>query len=83
MFFQSLASMIIGLECILYCHPDICCDTMGAAFTYPILKMIANSYIMTYTHYPIISSDMLQKVRDQRPSYNNIGKQCMYIFVCT
>ena len=27
--------------------------------------------IMAYVHYPMISSDMLQSVRDRRPTYNN------------
>ena len=51
--------------------PDIFIDTTGAAFIYPIAKYLLNCKTIAYVHYPIISSDMLKKVRDQRPSYNN------------
>jgi alpha-1,2-mannosyltransferase len=71
MMFQSFASVIVGMECICRCTPDIYCDTMGAAFTYPVAKLIGQCHVVTYTHYPIISSDMLQRVRDQRPAHNN------------
>ena len=71
MLFQSLGSVFVGLECLYRYQPDLFCDTMGAAFTYPVAKMIAGLKVIAYVHYPIISSDMLQKVREQRPSYNN------------
>lgn len=68
---QSLSSVIVGLECILRRNPDIYCDTMGAAFTYPLAKLLFGCHVVAYTHYPIISTDMLQQVRDQRPNHNN------------
>lgn len=73
MLFQSLASILVGLECLIRCTPDIYCDTMGAAFTYPLAKLLCGCTVVTYTHYPIISSDMLQRVREQRPAHNNDG----------
>ena len=71
MLFQSLASILVGLECLIRCAPDIYCDTMGAAFIYPLAKVLFGCVVVTYTHYPIISSDMLQRVREQRPAHNN------------
>ena len=68
---QSLASVVVGLECIFRLSPDVYCDTMGAAFTYPLAKLLCGCHIVAYTHYPIISTDMLQQVRDQRPNHNN------------
>lgn len=68
---QCLASIIVGIECILKLTPDVYIDTTGASFTYPITKLICMCKTIAYVHYPIISSDMLKKVRDQRPSYNN------------
>lgn len=68
---QSLASVIVGMECIIRCRPDIYCDTMGAAFTYPLAKIFTQCHIVAYKHYPIISSDMLQRVRDQRPTHHS------------
>ena len=71
MLFQSLGSVFVGLECLYRYQPNVFCDTMGAAFTYPLAKMIDGVKVIAYVHYPIISSDMLQRVREQRPSYNN------------
>ena len=68
---QCIASMVVGIECFLKLTPDIYIDTTGASFTYPLAKIICMSKTIAYVHYPIISSDMLKKVRDQRPSYNN------------
>ena len=71
---QSLASIYVSLECFI-CHiPDVYIDTTGAAFTYPLAKFIMGCKIVAYVHYPIISTDMLQKVREMRPSYNNYEK---------
>ena len=71
MIFQSLASIIVALECILMERPDIFIDTMGCAFAYPFVRLFGWCYIVVYVHYPIISTDMLNSVREQRPSYNN------------
>lgn len=70
MVFQSVASVIVGAECFLRLVPDIFCDSTGAAFIFPLAKLLG-CYVMAYVHYPIISTDMLQAVREQRPSYNN------------
>lgn len=56
MLFQSLASILVGLECILRFTPDIYCDTMGAAFTYPAAYYLTGAKIIAYVHYPIIST---------------------------
>lgn len=72
MIFQCLASLIVGFECVLKLSPHFYIDTTGAAFTYPVFRLISWSVqILAYVHYPIISSDMLEKVREKRPSYNN------------
>lgn len=71
MVLQCFFSAIVGLECLLRIMPDVYFDTTGAAFTYPVFSILSNSRVICYVHYPIISSDMLQKVREQRPSYNN------------
>lgn len=69
---QSLASIIAGFECVLKMSPDYYVDTTGAAFTYPIFRTASwPCKVLAYVHYPIISSDMLAKVREQRPDYNN------------
>jgi alpha-1,2-mannosyltransferase len=60
---------------------DIFIDTTGAAFSYPFVKLIFGSYIIAYIHYPIISTDMLNVVRNQRPSYNNDSRISTNIFI--
>jgi len=60
MLFQSLGSMIVGLECILRFTPDVYCDTMGAAFTYPVVHYLSGAKVVAYVHYPIISTVSLR-----------------------
>lgn len=74
MFFQSFASIVVGLECLLLnIVPDVFIDTTGAAFIYPVVKLLSRGscFVSAYVHYPIISSDMLKIVRENRPQYNN------------
>jgi alpha-1,2-mannosyltransferase len=72
MIFQCLASVLVGIECICKVMPDFYMDTTGAAFTYPLFRLMSwPCTVLAYVHYPIISSDMLQKVRERRPDYNN------------
>lgn len=69
---QSLGSLLVGVECLLRCCPHYYIDTTGAPFTYPMAKYLAGcDEVLAYVHYPIISQDMLERVRSQRPSYNN------------
>lgn len=71
MLFQAIASILVNAECLLRVCPDVYIDTMGVPFAYPLAKYVAGCQVMAYVHYPIISSDMLNKVRQQRPSFNN------------
>ena len=71
MLFQSLGSVVVGVEALLRCPPDVYFDTMGVPFTYPVARWVGGSHVVSYVHYPIISSDMLQRVREQRPAHNN------------
>jgi alpha-1,2-mannosyltransferase len=41
---------------------DVFIDTMGVGFAYPFLKWFFGVPIYSYTHYPIVSSDMLKDV---------------------
>jgi len=66
---QCLGSILVGLECALRFIPDLYFDTTGAAFTYPVFAPFCK--VACYVHYPIISSDMLQRVREHRPAHNN------------
>lgn len=68
---QSIGSVCVAIECLIRHVPDVFIDTTGGAFTYPLANLLAGCKVVAYVHYPIISSDMLQKVRDLRPDYNN------------
>ncbi|KAI9221349.1 GDP-Man:Man(3)GlcNAc(2)-PP-Dol alpha-1,2-mannosyltransferase [Blastocladiella britannica] len=68
---QSVGSAIFVVEALIQCLPDIFCDTMGYAFTYPVVKLISGCPILTYTHYPSVSSDMIRAVDQSEGSFNN------------
>ncbi|GMH66743.1 hypothetical protein TL16_g04499, partial [Triparma laevis f. inornata] len=58
-----------------YSFPDIFFDTTGCAWTHSVAKgsffFGGKTKVFTYTHYPTISTDMLQMVYERRFSYNN------------
>lgn len=68
---QSLGSLILGIEALIKCTPDYFVDTMGYSFTYPLFKLLAGCRVACYTHYPTISTDMLQLVSSSDASFNN------------
>lgn len=68
---QNLGSLIVGLEALIRCPPDVLIDTMGASFIYPIFRFLSSSKIISYTHYPIISADMLRVVANNQTTFNN------------
>eukprot|EP01034_Spumella_vulgaris_P021323 gene21323-27353_t len=68
---ECYGSVFVGLECLCRLAPDVYIDTIGAAFTYPLVKSLTTARVVAYVHYPIISRDMLNKVREQRPAHNN------------
>ena len=41
---------------------DIFIDTMGVGAAYPLVKWIFGAKVLSYTHYPTISSDMVDQV---------------------
>jgi len=51
--------------------PHVYIDTTGCAFTFFVAKILAGCKVGTYVHYPTISTDMLSRVWERRPSYNN------------
>lgn len=67
---QSLGSMVLAWEALSKVTPLIFLDTSGYAFTY-VFARAAGSLVVCYTHYPTISTDMLNRVRDRTALYNN------------
>lgn len=60
--FQALASMRVCFMAYFQSPCDVFVDTMGVGFAYPLLKAAFGVPIYSYTHYPIVSSDMLNDV---------------------
>ena len=50
--------------------PQVVVDTSGWAFTYPLYRLVGVK-VASYTHYPVISTDMLQRVSSRRAAFNN------------
>ncbi|KPA86666.1 putative alpha-12-mannosyltransferase [Leptomonas pyrrhocoris] len=48
-------------------------ETVGVPFVYPLLRLLAGCTVISYTHYPIISSAMTQRVRNGEAGHNNAG----------
>lgn len=65
---QAIGSIILTIEAIYRCPPDVWCDTMGYPFGYPAVHYLTRIPIVTYTHYPVISSDMLRKLKNMKKS---------------
>lgn len=69
---QSYGSMQLAFEACTQLLPDVWIDTMGYAFSYPVVRMFAGDIpIGGYVHYPVISTDMLARVKNRQASHTN------------
>ncbi|XP_014218832.1 GDP-Man:Man(3)GlcNAc(2)-PP-Dol alpha-1,2-mannosyltransferase [Copidosoma floridanum] len=68
---QAIGSIWLGMEALALFKPDVYIDTMGYAFTYPLFKYVGGCKVASYTHYPMISTDMLSLVSQRSTTYNN------------
>ena len=68
---QMIGSIVLGVEALVHCRPHVLFDTMGYAFVYPLYKWLTHCKIVSYVHYPIVSTDMLKMVASGQASYNN------------
>ncbi|KAL0031056.1 hypothetical protein WJX77_001677 [Trebouxia sp. C0004] len=67
---QALGSFRLGHEALKNAVPEIFVDTTGWAFTYPLARL-AGCKVVAYTHYPMVSANMLQRVMLRTFTYNN------------
>lgn len=68
---QNLMSIVVALQAAYNIVPEIYFETIGFTFTLPIFKL-AGSKVVTYVHYPTISSDMIENVKTStHSSFNN------------
>ena len=50
--------------------PKVFVESVGFAFLYPLCKLFG-CHVVSYVHYPTISSDMLKHVESRKSSFNN------------
>ncbi|KAL5205944.1 hypothetical protein ABZP36_034153 [Zizania latifolia] len=67
---QSLGSVYLAWEALDKFTPQFYFDTSGYAFTYPLARLFGCK-VICYTHYPTISSDMVERVKQRNSMYNN------------
>ena len=67
---QSLGSIYLPWEALNKFTPQFYFDTSGYAFTYP-LAWLFGCKVICYTHYPTISSDMVERVKQRNSVYKN------------
>ncbi|KAJ2599294.1 asparagine-linked glycosylation protein [Coemansia sp. RSA 1722] len=69
---QTIGSVWLAMEAINGLRPDVFVDTVGYAFTYPLVRAISERIpVVSYTHYPTISSDMRTLVASREAGINN------------
>lgn len=59
---QAIGSTLLAFEAISALPPDIFLDTMGYPFSYPVVYHLLKIPILSYTHFPIIQTHMLNKL---------------------
>ena len=62
MLWQALASVAVVFEALMLCPCDVFIDTMGIGYAYPFVKLFFGPKLYSYTHYPLISHDMMKDV---------------------
>ncbi|CAD6886605.1 unnamed protein product [Tilletia controversa] len=69
---QSFGAAILGAQAMALLVPDIFVDTMGYAFAYPVVRFFVPGIpIGAYVHYPTISTDMLERVKNRTAGHTN------------
>lgn len=71
MFWQAWASVKVCFEAMVTCPCDVFIDTMGVGYAYPVVKLFFGPKIYSYTHYPLVSYDMMRDVVNGVQQFNN------------
>jgi alpha-1,2-mannosyltransferase len=59
---QMIAFVNVSIEAMRCATCDMFVDTYGVAVAYPFVKLLYGARVVSYTHYPMISSDMLDQI---------------------
>ncbi|ODV94118.1 hypothetical protein PACTADRAFT_24013, partial [Pachysolen tannophilus NRRL Y-2460] len=73
---QAIGTLLLCYEALSNVCPDVWVDTMGLPFSYPLVALSVKIPIITYTHFPIISGDMLGKLNVWSP--RGLFKYCYW-----
>ncbi|GJD11052.1 GDP-Man:Man(3)GlcNAc(2)-PP-Dol alpha-1,2-mannosyltransferase [Galdieria sulphuraria] len=68
---QAIGSMFVAIEALLRYTPNCFVDTTGFPASMSIARFCFGCYVVCYVHYPTVSKDMLQVVRQRQVKYNN------------
>ncbi|CAD6565058.1 MAG: asparagine-linked glycosylation protein [Cyphobasidiales sp. Tagirdzhanova-0007] len=70
---QSLGSIVLAHDALMSVLPDVFIDTMGYAFTLPLVKLYAKIPVGADVYFILViySTDMLQRVRKRTTSHTN------------
>ena len=69
LFWQLIAYNSVCAESLRAAPCDMFIDTIGVGFAYPLVKLFFGCKVISYTHYPTISSDMLKQINTDQ--FNN------------
>lgn len=67
---QMIAYTRVSVEAVWAYPCDVFVDTLGVACAYAAVKLLFGCKIVSYTHYPMISTDMLKQI-GQGAQFNN------------
>ena len=65
LFWQIIAYNQVCAEAMKKFPCDLFIDTVGVGFAYPLVKLLYGRRVVSYTHYPTISSDMLKQIDEK------------------
>ena len=68
---QFCGSALLVQEALMKQRAHVWIDTHGHAFGYWFVRAVCGIPVIPYVHYPAMSTDMIQRIRSQRPAYNN------------
>ena len=73
---QMIAYLRVTAEALSKVPCDLFVDTIGVGFAYPLVKLLFGCKVVSYTHYPTISSDMLKQI-DTNQFNNKVANSCL------
>lgn len=81
MLLQILGQIILAFEIVITVHSDYIIDTTGLPFTYFILKYFGEFNLGAYIHYPFISDQMIEDVKQGKSGVHNRAKGIKSIII--